>query len=177
MIERNFERKFILRFAGILIAGAVLNALFLYLALPKQEITCYADSVRSCIEAKRAMPPAIMKAYIIESIMAPLIVILVALFTSHKIAGPIFRIRTVLSQMATTLGAQPIVLRHDDQLQGAAISFNRMLKGLDDRLTSVIDAYEETERAGKGLDGTEESMATLKAKVDGLDKTLEKFNV
>ena len=52
MIEKSFERKFILRFTGIVLTGMGVIALLLYIAIPSSEIRHYADAIQSFIRGR-----------------------------------------------------------------------------------------------------------------------------
>ena len=78
MIEKSFERKFILRFTGIVLTGMGVIALLLYIAIPSSEIRHYADAIQSFIEADDALSGVIRAALIVESIVISGVVVLVA---------------------------------------------------------------------------------------------------
>lgn len=177
MIEKGFERRFVLKFAGIVLAGTGIIALSLYLALPGQKITHYGESIRSFIRAQSSLSPSITKAYIVESIVAPLIVVFVAIFASHKIAGPLYRLRTVLNGLLTTLRAKPVTLRKGDQLKYAADGFNAMVKGLEDRFGAISEAYEEAEQTRKRLEDDKQAVTEMREKIEALGRAIRRFDV
>ncbi|MBT9537102.1 MAG: hypothetical protein IVZ94_03115 [Nitrospirae bacterium] len=177
MIEKSFERKFILRFTGIVLTGMGVIALLLYIAIPSSEIRRYADAIQSFIEADDALSGVIRAALIVESIVISGVVVLVAVLASHKIAGPVYSLQRVINELVNTRKARPITFRSYDQLQNTARSFNTMINGLNEHFRAISDAYEEFERARKEIDNTPESAARLKEKVDNLGKAIERFRV
>lgn len=177
MIERRFERRFVLKFSGIILACIGIVALFLYLTLPRGEMFQYAELIKFFATADKALSRTLIKACLVESVIGTLIIVLVAVFTSHKIVGPVYRFKAALAEMTATLRIRPVVLRSYDQLQDSAVSFNNMLKGMDERFTEISEAAAAVEEAGKKMTDTEESVETLKEKVEALDKTIQKFKV
>lgn len=177
MIKKGFERRFILKFAGIVVAGTGLVTLSLYLALPGHEITNYAESIRSFIRGHSSLPTSMTKAYLVGSIVTSVIIVLVAVFTSHKIAGPVYRLKTALNGLLTTLRAKPLTFRKGDQLEDAASGFNAMLKGLEDRFGAIISAYEEADRTRKRLDDSEQAVREMRDEVEKLGRAIGKFDV
>ncbi|MBI3378329.1 MAG: methyl-accepting chemotaxis protein [Nitrospirae bacterium] len=177
MIEKSFERKFILRFTGIVLTGMGVIALLLYIAIPSLEIRHYADAIQSFIEADDALSGVIRAALIVESIVISGVVVLVAVLASHKIAGPVYSLRRVLNELVNTRKVRPITFRSYDQLQDTAGSFNTMINGLNEHFRAISDAYEEFEGARKEIDDTPESAERLKEKVDNLGKAIERFRV
>ena len=182
MIEKSFERKFILRFTGIVLTGLGVIALLLYIAIPSSVTRLYADSISSFIKAENALSGVIRAALIVESIVISGVVILVAVLASHKIAGPVYSLQRVLNELITSRRAcehkfRPITFRNYDQLQNTARTFNTMINGLNEHFRAISDAYEEFERARKEIDDTPESAERLKEKVDNLGKALERFRV
>lgn len=175
MVEKGFELKFVGRFVGIILTGVGAVILLLYIIIPKSEARHYADVIRSFIEADDTISGAIIIALLVESIIISAMVILTAVFASHKIAGPIYRLKNVLAGLVNTGVAEPLRFRNYDQAQDTASSFNTMIKGLNDHFSAISDAYEEFEKTLKALNGTPESVERLKEKVDCLGNALGKF--
>ncbi|MBI5739609.1 MAG: hypothetical protein HZA16_02710 [Nitrospirae bacterium] len=177
MIERRFERTFVLKFSGIILMCIGIVALFLYFTLPRGEMFQYAELIKFFVTADKTLSRSLTRAFIVESVVGTLIIVLVAVFTSHKIAGPIYRFRAAFSEMTSTLRIRPVVLRRYDQLQNTAVGFNNMLKGMEERFAEISEAAAAVEEAGKKLTDDEVSVNTLKEKVEALDKTIRKFKV
>lgn len=182
MIEKSFERKFILRFTGIVLTGMGVITLLLYIAIPSSETRHYADAISSFIKADDALSGVIRVALIVEAIVISAVVILVAVLASHKIAGPVYSIQRVINELIISRKAcehkfRPITFRNYDQLQNTARSFNTMINALNEHFCAISSAYEEFERARKEIDDTLESAERLKEKVDNLGKAIERFRV
>lgn len=177
MIEKGFKHKFILSFTGIVLTGLGVMALAFYFIIPDSVTRHYVDAIISFVKADDALSGVVRAALAAEAIVLSGVVVLVAVLTSHKIAGPVYRLRRTLNDLVNTGKAGPIAFRNDDQLQAAAGGFNTMIKGLDERFRAISEAYEEFEGARKEIDDTPESVARLKERVEDLGKAIKRFTV
>jgi methyl-accepting chemotaxis protein len=84
-----------------------------------------------------------------------LFMILHAIYVSHKIAGPLFNIRTVMSYVGTGNLTARVKLRKGDFLTQDADTVNDTIGELDRRLS---DMFENCKAADKALDGLNESI-------------------
>jgi glycerol uptake facilitator-like aquaporin len=97
MIDKRFEHRFALKFIGIFVAFTGIIIVTLYFTLTGREIKSCAESVRLFMESQNAIQSSIVTAFLIETIIASLLVVFIAVFASHKISGPIYRIQTVIN--------------------------------------------------------------------------------
>jgi len=177
MAFKNFEFKFIMKFIIIALVGIGIQALALYLTFPKSETQQYGEAIELFSNADSVLRSSMMTAFIIESIILPILVILAAVFASHKIAGPLFRIHKSLDEPVSNMTITPIKLRTGDQLQDTAISFNKMLDGISEKFRAINTAVMEVDAVSKGLDDSSSSIEKLREKVDNLGNSIEKFRL
>src|SRR3972149_4300245 len=145
--DRTFEWRLVGKFAGIVLAGLGGTVLSLYLALPKGEATSFGEVIRSLVTADNALSRAIVVALVAEAVVISVAVALTTVLTSHKIAGPVYRLKVALDELALAQGARPIRLRKNDQLRKSAESFNTMQAGLQERFRSLGNACEDVAEA------------------------------
>lgn len=177
MIARAFEWKFVAKFAGIVLGGVACVYLSLLLALPRIEGGYYADVIRSLVAADTALSRAILIALAAEAILIPAAVLAIAVLTSHKIAGPVYRLRVALEAVAKGRGARPISLREGDQLGKTAEAFNAMLGELQDRFRSIETACAEVSaEAAREAGGPPGSREELKGRIERLREALERLD-
>jgi methyl-accepting chemotaxis protein len=177
MIDKRFEHRFALKFIGIFVAFTGIIIVILYFTLTGHEIKSYAESIRLFMESQNAIQSSILTAYLIEIIIASLLVVFIAVFASHKISGPIYRIQTVINGLLTNLHMKPVVLRENDQLEGVASGFNVMLKGLQDRFGAISIAYEELDLKRKRLYSGEQEVKEMSAEMEKLSQAIKQFDV
>ena len=75
------------------------------------------------VSAHRIMLPSVLTALV----MGVLASILVGIFYSHRLAGPIYRIRRTLREHEEGRKVEPIVLRRNDEFKELADDINRLL--------------------------------------------------
>lgn len=175
MIERTFQWKFAGKFAGIVLAGLGCTVLSLYLSLPRGGTRYYAEVIRSLATADDALSRTIVVALVVEALVISAAVVLIAVLASHKIAGPVYKLKTALDELARRQVAGPIRYRENDQLSKTAETFNAMLAGLQERFRSLGEACEDVaDAAGRPVTssgGREE----LKRNIDRLQGALGRF--
>jgi len=177
MIERTFEWKFVGKFAGIVLAGLGGPVLSLYLALPKGEATSFGEVIRSLVTADNALSRTIVVALVAEAVVISAAVALTTVLTSHKIAGPVYRLKVALDELALAQGARPIRLRKNDQLRQSAESFNTMHAGLQERFRSLDEACGKIADAAPKRTEPPGDREKAKAEIERLESVLGRFDL
>lgn len=177
MIERTFEWKFVGKFAGIVLAGLGGTVLSLYLALPKGEATSFGEVIRSLMMADNALSRAIVVALAAEAVVISAAVALTTVLTSHKIAGPVYRLKVALDELGRAQGVRPIRLRKNDQLRKSAESFNTMHAGLQERFRSLGKACQDVAEAAARQVESPGDRGRVKAEIDRLEHALRRFTL
>lgn len=177
MIERTFQWKFVGKFAGIVLAGLGGTVLSLYLALPRGEARDFGEVIRSLVTADNALSRAIVVALVAEAVVISAAVALTTVLTSHKIAGPLYRLKMGVNELIRAHGVRPIRLRKYDQLRKTEESFNTMIAGLQERFRFLGEACEDVaEAAGVPAESTG-GRGRLKAEIDRLEDALRRFTL
>lgn len=112
-------------------------------------------------------------------ILAPFVVLL-AIFVSHRIAGPLFRIERFLGDVAQGDLSQRLTLRKKDELKELAGAINEMTDSLKDRANRLKGAVNMTDLNCKKLmrtlgEGTPD-INTVKTEAADLQKSLQDVN-
>ncbi|MCK5324345.1 MAG: hypothetical protein KAJ45_09365, partial [Desulfobulbaceae bacterium] len=114
-IKKEFQSKFILKFCLILLGGIVLST-GLLLAFSRDTLTTSFDHSRLVVEnTGMALLPSIIYTNLITLGLITLAAIVVTLFASHKIAGPMFRIEKELKSIGAGKLDRQISFRQNDQ--------------------------------------------------------------
>ncbi len=115
-----------------------------------------------------------------------LFMVLHAIYVSHKIAGPLYNIRTVMSYVGTGNLTARVKLRKGDFLNQDADTVNDTIGELDRRLSDML---ENCSAATKALDGLDEAIEgglrsearrcsdELRTALDSFDQTLGDFQL
>ncbi len=142
-IKKEFQAKFILKFCLILLGGIVLST-GLLLAFSRDTLTTSFDHSRLVVEnTGLALLPSIIYTNLITLGLITLAAIVVTLFASHKIAGPMFRIEKELKSIGAGKLDRQISFRQNDQAVEIAESLNEMTKKLHEK---VLGLRSETEQ-------------------------------
>lgn len=142
MIEKAFKHRCALKFIAIFVAFTGIIIVILFFTLSGHEIKIYAESIRVFMKSHNDFQSSIIKAYVIEAVLASLLIVFIAGYASHKSSEPIYRMQSVLNSLLATFRMRPVVFRENDQLEGIASGFNAMLMGLRDRFEAIGIAYD-----------------------------------
>jgi len=100
------------------------------------------------------------------------VVVVIGIFLSHKIAGPIYRIEKFLGDMAAGNFASRIVLRKGDELTSVADKINVLNDSLK---ATMIEQKSNMERIVAELDELEKMIDSKPADVSLLDNNVERL--
>lgn len=177
MIARAFEWKFVAKFAGIVLAGLGGTALSLYVVLPRGEAASFGEVIRALVTADNALSRAIAVALLVEAVVISSAVVLTAVLASHKIAGPLYRLKVAANELVRARGVRPIRLREYDQLRKTEESFNAMLAGLQDRFRSIDEACGNIADAAAKRTRSPGDRENAKAGIERLGSALGRFDL
>lgn len=132
-IDKSFQTKFILKFCLLVIAAGMLTmGILYYLSLRSTTVAIVNSSVVVKSTADFILP-ILIQTVVVVSLLLGIAVIIVTLFVSHKIAGPLYRLKKSMQALGEGDFSE-INLRKMDQLQELAQEFNRMVGKLKERL-------------------------------------------
>jgi len=132
-IERSFQTRFILKFCMLVVAGGLLTIGILYfLALRSTTVSIINLSVVVKSTADFLLP-ILIQTVLVVMVLLSIATIIVTLFVSHKIAGPLYRIKKAMHDLGEGDFTTQITLRRLDQLKNLAEEFNSMVNKLKAR--------------------------------------------
>jgi methyl-accepting chemotaxis protein len=173
-IDKKFQTKFIIKFSLIvLIASALIGALLLYLAKDSTTVTIENTKVM----VKRTPDfifPIILETIVIVSIFSALAVIILTLLTSHKIAGPLFRIQKELELIKQGSLTPTFRIRRSDQLQELARSLSDVVTLLRNKHNSLKEKNLELKNI---LDASASNKAAIQTILKDMDNIINYFKV
>ncbi|MFH1577511.1 MAG: methyl-accepting chemotaxis protein [Candidatus Omnitrophota bacterium] len=133
-IERKFQTGFILKFSALVAIGSLLTGVLVYFLSQKSTTVVFEHSRALVKSTADFLLPLLLQTIVVVSIIVAASTAILTLFISHKIAGPLYRLKKELSAIAVGDLAGGFSLRKDDQLQDIASSLTTMVKGLRDRI-------------------------------------------
>ena len=151
-IKKGYQARFIFKFCLLVLVGGLLSTGLLY-ALSRGTLTSSFENSRLTVESTSvAILPAVVYTNLITLLLITVATILVVLYVSHKIAGPLFRFEKDLSEIAQGDLTKVIRLRRKDEVKDMAETLNRMTASLRERLVEVQarldEAAEQAEEDG-----------------------------
>lgn len=182
-IEKEFQTKFMLKFFSLVAIGGLITVGALYLATMQSNTVAFVDSRVVVKTTADFLLPLAIQTVIIVTVIVSIAALVVTLFVSHKIAGPLYRLKKVMASLEKGDFSGDFRLRHYDQLQDIAGAFNSMIVNTKERLKVLqglsnllredlvgISATDITEKARPKIDELKRTLAEL-------DKTLSHFKV
>ena len=145
-IEKKFQARFILKFCSLAAAGGLLTVGLVYFLASRATTVSIVDSrvvVRSTADF---ILPVLVQTVAVAAVAVALATIVLTLFSSHKIAGPLYRFKRVLEALEEGDFSRGFSIRNLDQLQIVADSLNQVVVRNKEQLLAVKEAFGALER-------------------------------
>ena len=159
-IKKSFQSRFSLRFAVLILAeAALISFLFFYISKGTLTTGYEAAGVRMENTARYFMGAFAMISMIVAVAMA-MVGMLVFIFFSHRVAGPVYHIQKSLWELAQGNLTYRIRLRKRDELAEVAEDVNRAAQFMERKISQL------KREIGDGKKTDAETMKRLKEMVD-----------
>jgi len=145
-IKKDFQTRFIAKFVLILVAGGILSVALTFLNNQGSLTAVYANSKLTIQNTSLAIMPSVVFTTLITTLALGLVVIVVTLLVSHKIAGPMFRFEKDINRIAQGDFKSRIRIRKGDQFQEMALALNQMIESIAGRLNDVKETSDDQVR-------------------------------
>ena len=143
LIEPSFQIKFIVKFCVVVIIGSLLIGGSVFF-LTRNSTTVAIENTKVLVKpTSDFILPSLLIAILIVSAFTAFGVLILSLHTSHKIAGPIFRLRKEIYLMQKGDMTQDFSIRDKDQLQILAYSLSCMTSTFCAKHKALKDAYQD----------------------------------
>ena len=136
-IDKEFQSKFILKFCLLIAGGGLLTMGILYLLARRSTTVSILDSRVVVLSTADFILPLLIQTVAVVTILVGLASILVTLFVSHKIVGPLYRFKKGLEKMRSGDLFSDFHIRSYDQLQDLAGEFNSMIDKVREQIKLV----------------------------------------
>ncbi|MCK9613897.1 MAG: hypothetical protein M0R48_00125 [Candidatus Omnitrophica bacterium] len=172
-IDKKFQTQFILKFSLIVILAAIAIGISLFL-LSINSTTVAIENTKVTVKTTADfILPFILQTIIVVTIFSALSVILLTLFVSHKIAGPLYRLKREIDKLGDANFGAIFQIRTTDQLKELSSSLTSMSDSLRDKIAGI---KAETENLRKVLDGIYfENKKQVEDKVKRIESVLNTF--
>ena len=136
-IDQKFQLNFMFKFCALVIIGSLMIGVLIY-AFSLRSTTVVFEHSRAMVKSTADfILPILLQTILVVSIVVAISTIILILFISHKIAGPLYRLKKELSTIGGGNLANGFSIRKDDQLQEMAVCVSSMVKGLRDRIANL----------------------------------------
>ena len=166
-IKKEFQRNFIVKFCILVIIGAVISGSIIYMMSRSTVTTTFENSRLTIKSTADYILPAVLLSSVIVIFLIGVASIGVTLFTSHRIAGPLYRMEKDVEEVASGNLKKRFSLRKTDELKALAESLDRMTHTFGASIDAIKKNVAELE-SREGSDEFREELRKLKA-------TLSKF--
>jgi len=137
IVKMEFQRNFILKFCAIIIFAALIIAAIVYALSISSTTTVFENSRLTVKSTADFILPLLILSCLAAIIGAGAVTIIVTLFISHRIAGPLYRLEKDIAEVNNGNLNVEIRVRKKDELQELAKSLNQMLKSIRNTLSEV----------------------------------------
>ncbi len=171
-ISKGFQLKFILLFSVVLLVISFLMVVLL-LFFTKDSATVVVENAR--INIKRTIDflfPLLIQTVGITTILGAISVAIVSLFVSHRIAGPLYRIKKELELISQGVLTPNFRIRRTDQLQDLSRALSQMAEALRSKHNSLKKKHLEIKDTLRRAD-----LAQLEKRIEELDKIISYFKL
>ncbi|MCM8787847.1 MAG: methyl-accepting chemotaxis protein [Candidatus Omnitrophica bacterium] len=140
-IEKSFQMMFILKFCALVVVGGLLTIGILYFLASHSTTVSLVDSRVVVRTTADFILPILIQTIALVTILVGLATIMVTLFISHKIAGPLYRFKKALKTLAEGDFSGEFRIRRFDQLQDLASVFNDMVFKVRTKIVNLKDKF------------------------------------
>ena len=172
-IKKRFQRNFIVKFCILVIIGSVISGAIVY-TMSRSTVTTTFENCRLRIKSTADfILPAVMLSGAVVIAVIGLATVAVTLFTSHKVAGPLYRMEQDVKEVASGNLKKRFNLRINDEIKTLAESLDKMTRELRTNIAGIKRDVSELELA---LKTAAEVPEQAKEKLQNLKRTLAKFD-
>lgn len=167
-IDKKFQAKFILIFLLVLVVGGGLTIALTLLGTQQTLTSTYGGGGLAIEKTASAILPSVVLITLVTTGVLGIVVWILTLLTSHRIAGPMFRFEQDLKEIAKGNLQKKIHIRDGDQFAGMVQNLNGMVESFNGKLLDVQSGLDglaakarEQQLPGAFIDDIEECRARL----------------
>jgi methyl-accepting chemotaxis protein len=145
-VSGGFQLRYVARLAAAVACGAAAACALLYVLLARQ-LGDYAQNMTIISAVRNGVLGASILSALLQVVLTGAVVAALALFASHKIAGPTVRLTRTLGRVAQGALPGPVRFRRDDQVGTLEGHFNEVSLALRARHEALTRRLEEVRSA------------------------------
>ncbi|MDP8234608.1 MAG: methyl-accepting chemotaxis protein [Candidatus Saelkia tenebricola] len=176
-IDKKFQTQFIVKFCLLVIVGSLITVSLLYITASRTTTVGFENTKAVVKTTADFIRPILIQTVIIVTVLISFFSIMLTLFISHKIAGPLYRLKKEFEMIEEGDLSSDFKLRGKDQLQNIADSLRRMKAKLRFYITELKSSLDELEDVISKGDLSQDGQDVLEEKVKKIKENLSRFNV
>jgi len=145
IVDRRWLVVYEVKLGLVFLVNLLLYSFILYLLLNEPMRATYAGSRDLLLHMREILWIVSLVTFLVQSIVASVFLILLGLYTSHTIAGPMYRMGVVLKSLLSGKIVSEVRFRKGDRIQPVAEAANRMIREMTRRVRDVRTACERLE--------------------------------
>lgn len=160
-IKKDFQAKFILKFCLLLLAGVIVSTGLLFIFSRDTLTSSFQDSRLVIENTAIAILPNVVYTGLITLALLAIATIIVTLFISHRIAGPMFRFEKELKEIGEGDLTKKVSLRKKDQTQELADCINHMTASLRGKVIPIRTGLEHILKSARKQNASKDLIEEL----------------
>ncbi len=165
-IKKKFQRNFILKFCVLVVLGSMISGAIIYY-MSKATVTTTFENSRLVIKSTADyILPMVLLSSAVVILLVGMVTIFITLFTSHRIAGPLYRMEKDVDEVTTGNLNVRFNLRAGDEIRPLALSLDKMTQVLRKRVAAVKSIVNEMDASGQASPETKDKLKKIKGEID-----------
>lgn len=144
-IKKGFQASFIVKFCLLLILACLIMSFVSYLFMGNTTTTSFENLRFTVKSTSDFMLPILISSGITAVVLVSVATIVIVLFISHRIAGPLYRLEKSLEELGGGDLTVDVHLRQADEIKALADTLNRTMKNLKGPIAASKAKAEELE--------------------------------
>jgi len=149
-IKKKFQANFIIKFCILVAASSLISGSIIYAVSVNTVTTAFVNSRLTIKSTADFILPAVLLSSAAVMVIIGLAAIGVTLFTSHRIAGPLYRLEKDIEEVASGNLNLKFSLRESDELKAMASSLNKLVDSLRSNMALIKDSVIELDKKASG---------------------------
>lgn len=140
-IKKDFQRNFIIKFCLLVLLGSLISGAIIYLMSRATVTTTFLNSRLTIKSTADFILPAVLLSSLVVIICVGLSTIAVVLFTSHKIAGPLYHLEKDVEELGKGNLKARFTLRQGDEIKAMAENLAQAAANLRAKVNSIKNSF------------------------------------
>jgi len=162
LVNKDFQLNFILKFCSIFLVGVVISTGLIYYFTNGTLTSSFQQSKLVIKSTAQSILPSVIYTNLITLALISSASILVTLFVSHKIVGPLIRFQKEVLEIGEGNLTKRISLRRKDQIEELKNSLNQMTESLHIKVLTIEKRMERLVESASDQNVPDEFILELK---------------